>query len=142
MTQVGPDGQAIPETGHLIVLTIGPGGKSEEVLLVTNSDEYPRFQVNTLLYRLDGTDRQVRDNRPAVHATDFRIGGGCDLFPHDQGHPLSVFERHNDVTFRGYPLCQRPNRAEITVWATGTPGDVVRFRLNVLGNLSPARLLG
>ena len=99
-------------------------------------------QISWAKLRVVGFESDIRTNSaqntsaPTLIVSDLKIGGGTNLFTHEDYSDGMFYSNKNDyyAGLRDYPLLISPNQAEVTVGAVSptATGDTVTFSVQLV----------
>jgi hypothetical protein len=104
-------------TSPIIVAGNGTAGTSGSALLSTPQISWATLRIVGFEVAVNYPANPAGDAQVEVVCQDLKIGGGANLFVHEDYAPVNIYASGNDSFsgLRDYPLLKSPNTAQVTI---------------------------
>ena len=107
-----------------IIAASNAAGISANILLTTPQISWATLRIVGFEVSINAPSNQSTSNLGEVVVQDLKIGGGANLFVHEDYAPANIYASGNDSFsgLRDYPLLKSPNVAQVTMAVAGAIG--------------------
>jgi len=118
---VAPAGSA---TSPVICAAASAAGISASMLLTTPQISWATLRIVGFEVSINAPSNQASSSLGEIVLQDLKIGGGANLFVHEDYAPANIYASGNDSFsgLRDYPLLKSPNTAQVTMAVAGALG--------------------
>jgi hypothetical protein len=108
-------------TSPAIIAASNAAGISATILLSTPQISWATLRIVGFEVSINAPLNQATGNLGEVVVQDLKIGGGANLFVHEDFAPANIYASGNDSFsgLRDYPLLKSPNVAQVTMAVAG-----------------------
>jgi hypothetical protein len=144
LTSAGGDFRALPPGGTVSatsatspIIATAPvaGGVSASATLTTPQISWATLRIVGFEVAINIGENQSTDDVGELVVQRLKIGGGANLFVHEDYAPANIYASGNDSFsgLRDYPLLKSPNTAEVTVAFFGHSGALTNAPASIQG---------
>ena len=144
LTSAGGDFRALPPGGTVSatsatspIIATAPvaAGVSASATLTTPQISWATLRIVGFEVAINIGENQSTDDVGELIVQRLKIGGGANLFVHEDYAPANIYASGNDSFsgLRDYPLLKSPNTAEVTVAFFGHSGAAINAPASIQG---------